>query len=467
MPAPPDESAPPAEPAAPAAARPRGKGLLQFKVIAPALFVAAALIAAFVHRHQRLSGVPDPGDPFSDVAAGPDVPREENENAYWNYDGAANRLVEADALVRSELDDAVEGGWDAATPNVREWVAKNRPALDAWKAGADKPRFRFDEAMLEMRLPRADFFDRLFDLAQAACLEGARLQSEGNVEDAWNWHRAVIRCSRHCGQYGLLRERIVGAKMHERAAYGIRQWSADPRVTEALLERALEDVQQDDRLTPATESLLREEYRLAMLRLDDPTQAAGGGSVHGLGRVLLYFMNEPEHSRRVVRHVFANWRGELGEPLAARGTVGWKLPRLHEPPPDRPDAPSVAQIREWLDESILAHDVLPSISEADAEILNERVRQGALLVALAAQRAHRRDARFPERAEDLLGGPLEALPIDPFGEAGAVLRYRRDEPGAVVWSVGSDRVDDGGQLPTSDESSADLVTRIDPPGEGG
>lgn len=463
-------SAPSAVDSAPSAsaadAPPAGKGWRQIKVIVPAAFLLLALIAAFVYRHQRLSGLPEPGDPFADLAA--DEALASGENAFADYAAAAKRLVTADALIRTERDEALERGWDAATPNVREWLAQNRPALDDWRRGAAKPAFRFEEwenqaSLEDLALSRTEFFDRLSELAKAARLAAARLEAEGDLAEAWDWHRAGFRCGRHCGQGGRFDDRITGAKLHELAAEGIRQWSADPGVDPRLLSRALEDLREDDRLTPSVETSLRNEYVAAMRRLDDPDWFGKAGRDGGAGPLPMFFLNEPEYSRRLVGHLFHNWRRELVEPLPERRPLEAKSPRIYAAPPGHADAPSAERLREWLDGSVLALTTLPMVPQWDEAILSERARQMCLLATLAVQRAFRTDGRLPERLHDLVGDAFEMPPTDPYSPTGEPIRYRREDAGAIVWSVGSDGIDGGGRSRLEGGVSDDIGLRIIPP----
>jgi hypothetical protein len=64
------------------------------------------------------------------------------------------------------------------------------------------------------------------------------------------------------------------------------------------------------------------------------------------------------------------------------------------------------------------------------------------LVALAAERYRRAQGDWPRAPANLVPGYLPAVPLDPFD--GAPLRYRRTDDGVVVYSVGEDGRDDGG-----------------------
>jgi len=65
-------------------------------------------------------------------------------------------------------------------------------------------------------------------------------------------------------------------------------------------------------------------------------------------------------------------------------------------------------------------------------------------VALAAERFRLQRGQFPDQAADLVPGFLTAIPKDPFD--GQPLRYRRTDNGVVIYTIGDDKVDDGGHV---------------------
>jgi ABC-type transport system involved in multi-copper enzyme maturation permease subunit len=66
------------------------------------------------------------------------------------------------------------------------------------------------------------------------------------------------------------------------------------------------------------------------------------------------------------------------------------------------------------------------------------------VVALAAERYRRRHGEWPARLDQLTPDLLENVPADPF--TGEPLRLRRLEDGIVIYSVGRDGQDDGGDV---------------------
>jgi hypothetical protein len=66
------------------------------------------------------------------------------------------------------------------------------------------------------------------------------------------------------------------------------------------------------------------------------------------------------------------------------------------------------------------------------------------ITAVAAERYRLVNERWPDRLDELVPGYLSKIPTDPFD--GQRLRYKRLSDSVVVYSVGPDRIDDGGQI---------------------
>src|SRR5262249_47715700 len=93
-------------------------------------------------------------------------------------------------------------------------------------------------------------------------------------------------------------------------------------------------------------------------------------------------------------------------------------------------------------------------------LLTGHARLRCALVALAAERHRRQHAAWPQSLADLVPTYLQAVPLDPFD--GQPLRFRRTDAGAVVYSVGEDGRDDGGDpsRPPDGGAQRDVVFRL-------
>jgi len=100
----------------------------------------------------------------------------------------------------------------------------------------------------------------------------------------------------------------------------------------------------------------------------------------------------------------------------------------------------------------------PTVDDSRARLLDAYA--GLELVALALE-AHRvRVGDYPDELAALVPDDLESLPRDPYRRDGGPLRYLRDTgPGErrILYSVGPDRVDQGGSARDPLSGQGDLV----------
>lgn len=88
-------------------------------------------------------------------------------------------------------------------------------------------------------------------------------------------------------------------------------------------------------------------------------------------------------------------------------------------------------------------------------------RNRLLQAAVACERYRLATAQWPEDLNALVGEYLKAIPLDPFD--GRPIRYKRIPEGIMLWSVGQDMIDNGGNLPEAEgrkASSSDDKTQV-------
>jgi len=85
-------------------------------------------------------------------------------------------------------------------------------------------------------------------------------------------------------------------------------------------------------------------------------------------------------------------------------------------------------------------------------------RLGGTRVALAALRYKAAHGRLPARLQDLVPDFIDSVPLDPFD--GKPLRYRKADDGFVVYAVGENGADDGGQTELVKDKRLDVGFRV-------
>lgn len=200
----------------------------------------------------------------------------------------------------------------------------------------------------------------------------------------------------------------------------------------AALQLALEA---DERTTAAREAFFRARARMFAMTTGLHRIDATSGDSRQVG--LAAAAVRPFVARRV-RRALVRWRELL--PLLERP---WseQLPILRQIVQDGDD--ERAPYRQW------ANDAFRRVT-LDVTLAQDR----CAVAAIAVRRftlAH--EGQLPKSLDDIVPDFLRAVPLDPYGTG--ALRYRRDEGGFTVYSLGPDALDDGGDL-TSFQRAASL-----------
>src|SRR5262249_55962192 len=98
------------------------------------------------------------------------------------------------------------------------------------------------------------------------------------------------------------------------------------------------------------------------------------------------------------------------------------------------------------------------IVDGPLNVMHDRAYAAAAVVALAAERFHRAEGRWPASVEELSPKWLARVPADPF--TGRPLFMRLTADGCVVYSVGADRKDGGGVPPNFPNLDNDFGIRL-------
>jgi hypothetical protein len=447
-----------------------------------ALLIAfGIMLLPFGIRALMLAGVPVMDEPF-DVKEFVkwDVPAE--EDAFTDYRlavGLHERIV-ADLRAQSRTapdnyDVVNEQGWAAADEPLKQWLELHREALEVWKRGTTKQKgmslaldkLTYNSVLTAVQEQRT--FTRLAVLAQARSIH------EGRLEEAWEWARAANRCGGHTTHRGSLVQGLIGSAIHAVSTDGMARWAEQPGVTSEQLKAALAETKSDYTLYERESNLLKTEYLAGRNTLRSPNWSHlldlrnspnhGSGIVAAAIRMQFWVRGEPELAVRILRQVLANQLPEVDKPLASRRMlVGSGRAMLFDPDPAVSRAPGQLDadgINRIINRSTVIRQIMPAMKRFDSMMLRQAARQAAIESLLAAQ-AYRRDhGEFPETLSKLVPGYLEVVPLDPLNPGGGPLLYRRDDGAtAVVWSVGIDGNDNGGDVKVTNRGENDTGFRI-------
>jgi hypothetical protein len=426
----------------PAVAAPRAQARRPGLLLLLGIFGGLALILGLsIWRVRDVSELPDVGDPVDLQALGQPIVIADDDNAYVLYNEAHAKLGKATRGVLTALRNTP--AWSSSGPDLKVFLKQNRPALELWREGTDRPDALYHQ-------PAQTALDTILPLAQDILLlgrlagpEGSRHEEANEMAEAWRWYRASLRASRHVGKRGVIIERMIGASLHEQATRRILSWAANPRVDSPLLRQALADTIAADAMTPPLSQNLKFEYVIFLRDLNelrvlvDDIPLPGGplgtlaekalprGARHSFQRTRLSLSNDDERSRRLLRLLLANWLPQVDRPESERVPMA-----ISGPTPifaADPRAPASAQVLapevldRLLSESLLANFIFRpnlknfgslqmSIWDEDGPLARERRRRSALIVRLAAELYKRERGKAPASAGDLVAPYLKDLP---------------------------------------------------------
>ena len=107
---------------------------------------------------------------------------------------------------------------------------------------------------------------------------------------------------------------------------------------------------------------------------------------------------------------------------------------------------------------------MPAIAKSPVKFVGAQAAMRMTATAFAIERFRHAHGRLPQNLQQLVPEFMESVPIDPFD--GQQMRYKTGPKGYVVYSVGEDRIDDGGaarplRKKPRDENTYDVVFRVE------
>ena len=335
--------------------------------------------------------------------------------------------------------------WDGLLPQqrlrddqaaaLREFLAELRPALEEARRIEGFPRGRhpitYAENPLETRLPHADDTGKVAVLLRADVLH--RVQ-EGDTEGALRSSQALFNAGRCLGDEPFMITLLARFAFRKKAILCLERAIAQGTPSEAglaSLQRLLED-EEGQNLLPQVLRGDRAVFHQLFLKFES-------------GRFALEDFDR------------------LGRPPQGWQKVSnlWVIPRVMQ---------SHAEILDLLNEAIeaaelptefhadffegfhdrarvmspLARALLSAVSKTAPANVRAAAELRSAIAAVATERYRLAHGRWPNDLTDLVPKFLTTVPIDPYD--GAPLRYAHPHGGVVLYSLGDDRKDDGGNL---------------------
>ncbi len=450
------------------------------------IFVAAP----FVTRSFCLWQVPDVTLPFDiDEFVGPEIPN--SENAFRGYEAAARLLGKYDApWLDGALDHALHpvdhAHWD---DRLEGWLLDHDDLLAQFQRASHMNRSRAESWRTASTLSRIPLHQDLPKLVKIAQCEALRCEKEGDLERAWQWHWAVIRCGGHVEKNGYPVATGIGRGFRFRAYTGIAYWARDSRLTADRLRSARRELATEASTRMKLSDVLKVDYLLTKNAFDQfdavtiiypdwYTPPAYEPWASSAKQWFLWSTAQREVSLRLARQVLVNQVEQIDTPTDQRPQpTRVEYPMLFSPSSmvqRRPGQRTSSQLARILNQPFGKHLInveffsyvgprkaLPYDLNSGPRF--DRTYAAMIDVVLASHEYERIHGQFPADIDALVPEFLDNVPIDEFSDTRAPLKYCRDDDGeAVVWSVGFNGTDEGGDIdnPSPKKEANDRGFRI-------
>lgn len=333
-------------------------------------------------------------------------------------------------------------------PLLAEWLDIQQEPIDLFIAGTLRAKHFIpkisepEEGQDEYSYPMLDaniYFSEYRTMARTLMLRSMLHSGSGRPQEAWNDCLACLRLARHTANQPFIVEALVSYTLN------------------AIATSRIPTILHEGEFTPEELSVMRQEFR---------EQAACASIANGIDwgerLMVLDYVQHLSHQRRVLRGSI-DWNQVLQEFNIVFDRMVAEMRRG----PDESDLNSIEQEFESLaDEWHLLIAAYPFSRQARTRMMTIRL-ESLLLPALTSiltaerrcnGRLERIDVAFaltlyraqhqeyPETLAELVPLFLDAIPLDPFDPTGtAPVRYRRQDDGYSLWSVGRNGIDDKGR----------------------
>jgi len=383
---------------------------------------------------------------------------------------------------------AMAGPWAAADhPLIAGWLAANDRQLDAIVEAVRRPRYfsplvvgpdNTGDAggLIAALLPHVG---RLREFARAMTARAMLRLGEGNVDAAWKDLMAGHQLGRLVGQGPMLIEMLVGIAIDsvfaqadvvfvsranldaKRAAACLRDLQSLPPLPKIadkidLGERCvyLDSMTLIARGGPRAEALGVEEALAGVLKgvKDANLSVAFWDASLKTGNRwydrLVSALKKPTAAQRkssvnAIAAELRPWQAKAGDPEKAARDIG--------------EGRQGAEARGEMLANVLAALLVPSVTVAHQAEDRSRQMENNLVVALALAVYRAEKGRYPKTLAELAPAVLKSIPSDVFTDKPPV--YKLEGEGYLLYSVGPDGEDDGGQSREDDPPRDDLRIR--------
>jgi hypothetical protein len=312
---------------------------------------------------------------------------------------------------------------------------------------ADMPRGRYDEVLAADVISTAlTQYDALGTLHFYLLFDVAKRAQENDAEGAFRSAQAMFNSARALGDDHFLTVQMGRSVRGRQALHAAERVLAQGQVSEMTLE-SLQRLVEEEEAYPAfltaargeravmdllMERLQRGEVKLGPVRR--LLASFGNRKLRhtGLERVDNFLLALPDSSIKMARAAFLDYTTECVEiaklPIEQQDEAMKRLEAKHE------DLPILA--REFA--------TLGFLTKVAEQFRQSRAELRCAAALLAAERYRLKKGRFPISLGELVPAYLKKVPTDPYD--GAPIRYRKLKHGYVIYALGPDGEDNGGNI---------------------
>ena len=346
---------------------------------------------------------------------------------------------------------------DGERSAVDKWARRNEPAWQEFLAAGRKPycwhELKTADGSTQMISVLAPSLHSLRQLARAGIWRAETEARQGKLHQAVEDSLAVIRVGDRLN-YAVLVEGLVGISMKSTGHNCLRNLLSDYRFSSvqlAALQHQLEEIGEGGDFWMAMEA-----ERLGSLDVVQRVFTEGGlGGGHIIPQRLVAFsmdtgsslVERPAILALGVLHVGRDETVRFINDYFDRAKGETRLtPWQRKQEPETSEQFILrAQSRGLLYQARYAFPLmfLPDLATATDLNCQAKASHRATVASIALLRWRKDKGQFPQRLDELVGGGyLSSLPADPYSDG--PLKYRRTEGGFILYSIGENFKDDGG-----------------------
>jgi hypothetical protein len=389
-----------------------------------------------------------------------DIPRD--RNAAWIYIEAVNTFSDLPAELTDDFDRARKDGWSQDMTDLADYLKRpenelmmNRVAHAARTRECQMPYFgNPEESVVGVMLPN---LSHLRFISKMLVADARRLAHEGNYDKAFERYAATMGLAEHTALGYTLIEGLVGVAISGLAYDGLADLVIRFDLSANQLKRIEKELNRRAERLPTVERGLAGEERFGPAVVDELCSRP----FNLLTNFWMFTANDDmgflgAASNPVPRDGWARMELRIGQLIFPDRSIKKNMSGFYKKCLDRVEAGPLAYADDPFDDGayinseippwdVISRSLLPSLSRATS-IGEAGKAKFALLRAVVAIRKHMasNNGKLPRSLDAIADKLPEGALSDPYGRG--LVTFRQEGDGWVVYSLGPNLVDDGGEM---------------------